>query len=84
MRVTGTFWAAVILHGLTDPTTFLSTGGIDQTVGTEGATGWSLLASFATIAFVIFAVIAAFFIRGRVVADEVTASGPHHTKHRAS
>ena len=32
MRVTGTIWAAIVLHGLTDPTTILSTGGVDEAV----------------------------------------------------
>ncbi len=65
MRVTGTIWAAIILHGLTDPTTFLSTGGIDEAVSNQGA-GWAAFASIATIAFMLFAVVAAFLVRGRV------------------
>ena len=28
MRVTSTLWAAIVLHGLTDPTTILSSGGV--------------------------------------------------------
>ena len=36
MRVTGTIWAAIVLHGMTDPTTFLSTGGLDEAVQSAG------------------------------------------------
>ena len=32
MRVTATIWTAIVLHGLTDPATFLSTGGVDEAV----------------------------------------------------
>ncbi|WP_436531876.1 CPBP family intramembrane glutamic endopeptidase [Actinoplanes sp. HUAS TT8] len=65
MRVTGSIWAAVILHAITDPTTFLSTGGIDQTVGTGGGNGWATLAALATIGFMLFAAVAVALIRGR-------------------
>jgi membrane protease YdiL (CAAX protease family) len=66
MRVTGTIWAAIVLHGVTDPTTFLSTGGIDQSVNAQG-TGWTTFASLATIGFMLLAVAAVFLVRGRVV-----------------
>ena len=65
MRVTGTIWAAIVLHGLTDPTTFLATGGIDEAVSNQGA-GWATFAAFATFAFMLFALVAVFLVRGRV------------------
>ena len=65
MRVTGTIWAAIVLHGLTDPTTFLSTGGVDEAVSNQGA-GWAALASVATLGFMLLAVVAAVVVRGRV------------------
>jgi len=68
MRVTGTIWAAIVLHGLTDPTTFLATGGIDEAVTSSQGSGWALLAAVATIAFMVLAVVAVFLIRGRVEA----------------
>jgi membrane protease YdiL (CAAX protease family) len=66
MRVTGTIWAAIVLHGLTDPTTFLATGGIDEAVTSSQGSGWALLAAGATIAFMVLAVVAIFLIRGKV------------------
>jgi membrane protease YdiL (CAAX protease family) len=64
MRVTGTLWAAIILHGLTDPTTFLATGGIDESVsGGEG--GWTTVALLATLVLIVFGIVAAFLVRGR-------------------
>ena len=64
MRVTRTLWAAILLHGLTDPTTFLSTGGLDQAVKTTG-NGWTALSGFATILLIAFGVIAVFLTRGK-------------------
>ncbi|MGY1801846.1 CPBP family intramembrane glutamic endopeptidase [Blastococcus sp. SYSU D00922] len=75
MRVTGTIWAAIVLHGFTDPTTILSTGGVDEAVGTQEASGWSALASIGTFAFMAFAVIAVFLIRGAQVRRG--AEAPH-------
>ncbi|MGN9910433.1 CPBP family intramembrane glutamic endopeptidase [Phytohabitans sp. LJ34] len=65
MRVTGTVWAAIVLHALTDPSTFLSTGGVDQAVDTQQANGWSTLAALATIVFIVFAAVAVFLVRGK-------------------
>ena len=67
MRVTGTIWAPIVLHGLTDPTTILATGGVDEAVGAQDVSGWSALASFGTFAFMAFAVVAVFLIRGAQV-----------------
>lgn len=68
MRVTGTIWAAIVLHGLTDPTTILSTGGLDTSV--TGASGATVVATFITILLVLFAVVAIFFVRGRVSQEQ--------------
>lgn len=72
MRVAGTIWAAILLHALTDPTTFLSTGGVDEAVSGNQGSGWSLVAALATIAFMVFAVVAAFLVRGRVSAARIS------------
>ena len=74
MRVTGTIWAAIILHALTDPTTMLATGGIDETVGTQTDTIWNALASLGVIAFMVFAFVAVFLVRGRVADRELHAA----------
>ncbi|WP_028660071.1 CPBP family intramembrane glutamic endopeptidase [Nocardioides insulae] len=68
MRVTGTIWAAIILHALTDPTTFLASGGLDKAV-TDQSSGASVLAVTATVLIVIVGFVSVFFVRGR-------ASGP--------
>ncbi|CRK53671.1 conserved membrane hypothetical protein [Rhodococcus sp. RD6.2] len=64
MRVTGTIWAAIVLHALTDPTTFLSSGGVDTTVGTSNS--GSVIAALATILLIVFGFVAVFFVRGKV------------------
>ena len=72
MRVTGNLIWPIILHALTDPTTFLATGGIDV----QGTNPSPLLglAGLSTIVFLAFALIALIFIRGnaqgRASADE--------------
>ncbi|ALU71904.1 CAAX protease [Rhodococcus erythropolis R138] len=71
MRVTGTIWAAIVLHGLTDPTTILSTGGLDTSV-TTGASGATTIATLLTVVLVAFGVVAIFFIRGRVGEEQPT------------
>lgn len=73
MRVTGNLIWAVILHGLTDPTTFLATGGIDQAAA--GAQSPLLaLAGPATFLLIGAGFVLLVFIRGR--ADETTGLAP--------
>ena len=65
MRVTRSLWSAVLLHGLYDPTLFLSAGGIDQTA-TGGDVNVALtLAAPANILCILIAVAALFLVRGR-------------------
>ena len=67
MRVTGFLVGAMILHGLTDPTTILATGAVDELKTTtaaangflSGAAGWTFLLILAGYVLLIF-------IRGRV------------------
>ncbi|MEV0743646.1 CPBP family intramembrane metalloprotease [Streptomyces sp. NBC_01220] len=63
MRVTGTIWAAIVLHAVTDPTTILASGGVDEAV-TDHAGGWSLLGSAVTILMIVFSFVAVFLVRG--------------------
>ncbi|WP_405859000.1 CPBP family intramembrane metalloprotease [Streptomyces sp. NBC_00090] len=63
MRVTGTIWAAIALHALTDPTTFLASGGVDEAV-TNQTGGWSALASTVAILMIAFSFVAVFLVRG--------------------
>ncbi|KQZ10840.1 CPBP family intramembrane metalloprotease [Agromyces fucosus] len=64
LRVTGNLIWPILLHAITDPTTFLATGGID--VAAAGAQN-PLLAFVtpATLLMAVFALIALIFIRGR-------------------
>lgn len=65
MRVTGTIWAAIVLHALTDPTTILSAGGLDEAGAGQGG-GTAMIATTITAVLVVFAVVAAFLVRGTV------------------
>jgi membrane protease YdiL (CAAX protease family) len=65
LRVTGNLIWPMIIHALYDPTQFLSTGGIDV-AATGAQSPLLLLAGPANIIFVVFAIIALIFVRGRV------------------
>lgn len=77
LRVTGNLIWPIVLHALTDPTTFLATGGIDV----HGTNTSPLLpiAGLSTIVFLLFALVALVFIRGnangRASADDLVAPG---------
>ena len=64
MRVTGTIWTAIILHGLTDPATILSTGGLDEAVASPDS-GATAIATAVTTLLILFGFIAVFLIRGK-------------------
>ena len=72
MRVTGRLAWAMVVHGLTDPTTALATGGVDT--ATVGAVS-PLLAIAAPFNLVIIAagLVALFLIRGRVAGADGSA-----------
>jgi membrane protease YdiL (CAAX protease family) len=65
MRITGSIIWAMVLHALTDPTTMLATGGIDVDTGAAHSPALELASPF-NIVFVVVALIALLFIRGRV------------------
>jgi membrane protease YdiL (CAAX protease family) len=74
LRVTGNLIWPIIIHGLTDPTLFLASGGIDSTGGAQNVfLSLAAPANFVTIAFAIIALI---FIRGRVARpdDQMSSS----------
>ncbi|MGC5168019.1 CPBP family intramembrane glutamic endopeptidase [Luteimicrobium sp. DT211] len=64
MRVTGTFWAAVVLHALTDPTTFLASGGVDTSTTSQGGAA-VVVALLATLLIVALGIVAIFAVRGK-------------------
>ncbi|MEU5919965.1 CPBP family intramembrane glutamic endopeptidase [Streptomyces sp. NPDC047141] len=65
MRVTGTLWAAIALHALTDPTTFLATGGVDEAVASQSSGMWSLLTVGSTLGMIVLTFVAVFLVKGR-------------------
>ena len=72
MRVTGTIWAAIVLHGPHRPHhNSSSTGGLDTSVTTE-VSGAAAITSLLTVLLVVFGVIAVFLIRDRIGEDRHT------------
>ena len=78
LRVTGSLVWPILLHALTDPTTILATGGIDEnTLGTDNVF-LSIAGPFSYV-FVLAGLLALFFIRGRVThADNPTGNSANH------
>jgi hypothetical protein len=66
MRVIGFIVAAMLLHGLTDPTTFLATGGLPDQVDTTTVTGLAGIGGQFTLVVILAGWIMAVFIRGKV------------------
>lgn len=66
MRVIGFVAGAMILHALTDPTTFLATGGLPDAVDATTVTGLAAIGGQFTIVVILAGWIMAFFIRGKV------------------
>lgn len=67
MRVTGSIVWAIVMHGLTDPTLFLSTGGIDTVAEGAAQNIWLTIAATGNWAVILFGIVALFLIRGRVL-----------------
>ena len=65
LRVTGHIIWPILLHALTDPTTFLGSGGIDVDGGAASSPLLSIAGPFSVVFFVA-ALIALIFIRGKV------------------
>jgi uncharacterized protein len=77
MRVIGFLAAAMILHGLTDPTTFLATGGLPDDVDTTAVSGLLAFAGqYGTLLVVVVGFILAFFVRGKVGEPKGTKAQP--------
>jgi membrane protease YdiL (CAAX protease family) len=69
MRVTGSFVTVIVLHGLTDPSGILASGGVDQSVDGNTTNAPVAIAGLLTTVLLVFAVVAAFRVRGKVGAD---------------
>jgi membrane protease YdiL (CAAX protease family) len=78
MRVTGSIVWPMIIHGFTDPTTLLASGGLDA-IGTNGSSGALLtIAGGFSLIFVVAALIAMIFIRGNSKSTTSTPAGVEH------
>ncbi|GAB3583193.1 hypothetical protein GCM10027406_27280 [Leifsonia lichenia] len=64
MRATGSIVWAIVAHALTDPTLFLSTGGID-TAATGHQNGFLIVASTGNWTVILMGIVALFLVRGR-------------------
>jgi hypothetical protein len=75
MRVTGFLVWAMLIHGLTDPTTMLASGGIDKVTSGAATGGLLPLAGYLTIPLALVGIILLFFVRGRAGQPK---RGAHH------
>jgi len=76
MRVTGFLIWAMILHALTDPTTILATGGIDEITSDASDSGLIVLVSLSTFLLIFAGYVLLIFIRGRVSSSEESVPSP--------
>ena len=75
MRVTGFIIWAMVLHGLTDPTGILASGGIDKMPGSDGSSALADTVGLVTIVMVVIWIPLLLCVRGKVGEPrEVTAS----------
>ena len=65
LRVTGRLIWPILIHGIFDPTLFLSTGGVDTTATTSSPSVFLVLAGPSNIIFILAGLIMLGFIRGR-------------------
>ncbi|MET0353281.1 MAG: type II CAAX endopeptidase family protein [Plantibacter flavus] len=68
LRVTGNLIWPILVHGLYDPTLFLSTGGIDHAGAAAGQSMFLAIAGPANLLIMLVAVIGLIFVRGHVQA----------------
>lgn len=64
MRASGFIVVAMVLHGLTDPTTFLASGGIDTVVGTGGTTALGDAVGLVTVVMIVLGLVLLLCVRG--------------------
>ena len=65
LRVTGSLLAAMVIHGLYDPTIFLATGGLDHTGDNAGQSVFLTLAAPANVVFIALGIVSLIAVRGR-------------------
>lgn len=64
MRASGFILTAMVLHGLTDPTTILATGGIDEVAGAGGASALADAAGLLTVVMTVIGLGMLLCVRG--------------------
>ncbi|UOE43573.1 CPBP family intramembrane glutamic endopeptidase [Agromyces larvae] len=69
LRVTGSIIWPMLVHAATDPTTILATGGVDAHGDASGSEGLIALAGDFNSVYVVFAIIAIIFVKGKVFPD---------------
>lgn len=74
LRVTGRLIWPILLHAITDPSTFLATGGIDVSSGTVSPLVG--IAGLSTYAYALLAIVALFLVRGRVAPKQEAFATP--------
>lgn len=75
LRVTGFLVWAMLVHGLTDPTTMLASGALDKVATGTSMGGLVAVAGYLTIPLSLVGIILLFFVRGR--AGEPKADAKH-------
>lgn len=74
LRSVGFLVAAMIMHGLTDPTTILATGGIDEITSAGASSGFLNAAGLFTFVLTLTGIVLLLFVRGKVTPAEQTVS----------
>lgn len=69
MRATGFILAAMVLHGLTDPTTILATGGIDEMPGAGGSNALADTVGLFTVLMIVVGIGLLLCVRGKAGED---------------
>jgi membrane protease YdiL (CAAX protease family) len=77
MRVAGFLVAAMIMHGLTDPTGILASGGIDKLPGAGGASDIANLVGLITVVLIIVGYVLVLFVRGKA-GEQIEHKAPQH------
>jgi uncharacterized protein len=75
LRVTGFLVWVMLVHGLTDPTTILASGGIDKVASGGSSSGLLTAAGLVTIPLALVGIVSLLFVRGRVGETESEPDG---------
>lgn len=70
LRVTGFLIWPMLLHAITDPSTFLAVGGIDE-VGTGDTNALIAFAGLSVVLYALLAILALFLVRGRAESKDL-------------